>query len=140
LERYTQNRKYNLEGKIYAFLDNNEDYFLELFYTIVKKSFTKDEIELLDTKGNTLKIRCFVDNEGNFLWCEYRMTKPVIEQFSEGNLLKFYKSVMNTKLDTSMWGEIDSVFSNNNDGKFDCLYIGQGVNPKGADKLNKWRS
>jgi hypothetical protein len=130
--------KYNIEGKIFASIAYNQDYFRELFYTIAKKSFTKDEIELLDTRGNGLSIKCFVDSEGNFIWCEYRLTKSVIEQFSEGNLLKFYKTVMKTKLDTSMWGEINEEFLGS-DGKFDCLYIGKRISPKAADRHNKWR-
>ena len=110
----------------------NDEYFVDLFAIIAKKSFTKDEIELLDTKGYRVHLKFVIDNEGIFRWCEFRLTKPAIDQISEKSLVKFYKSVMNTKVDTSIWDE--------NAGKYDFIHLSYGVNPKGVDELNKWRS
>lgn len=131
--------KCNLKGKIAASLIPNDDYFVELFSTIAKKSFTKDEIESLDTKGNSLFLRYHIDNEGNFLCCEFLLGKQAIKSISEDNLLKFYNSVMKTKIDTSMWGEINKEFLGSN-GKFDFIRLTNKINPKGIDELNKWRN
>ncbi|TRX72514.1 hypothetical protein [Carboxylicivirga sp. M1479] len=113
---------FDIDGKQEGLLQPNDDYYAELLNAIYKKCFSNEQLQLLNKRENKMYLSFYFDIEGNILRLDFSMLEKTREIVSDDALKKLYHLLMQSKLDTSRWGRIDTRYLDEN-LKFDFAML-----------------